>query len=156
MKAMAAMNSMTSRKEKGFTLIELVMVIVILGILAAFALPRFADLGGEARLSSMQGALGAVRSASAIAHSQALVSSVVTGDITLEGKAVTLINGYPNASGIIAAAQLSEEFAITPSPIVETTAVTVTSGTCSFSYTPAVENGAPEITRVIGQVDGGC
>ena len=45
---MKAMTAIAARKEKGFTLIELVMVIVILGILAAFALPRFADLGGEA------------------------------------------------------------------------------------------------------------
>jgi len=159
---MKAMTAMASRKEKGFTLIELVIVIVILGVLAAFALPRFADLGGDARLSSLQGALGAVRSASAIAHSQALASSVEDGVITLEGVDITLVNGYPNPSGIIASAQLGEGFSITPDTIVETTAVTITSGTCSFSYTPAVTavvvgpTASPVITSITGQVDGGC
>ena len=52
-------------QQSGFTLIELIMVIVILGILAAFALPKFADLSGDARASSLNGALGSVRSASA-------------------------------------------------------------------------------------------
>ncbi|WP_088829609.1 type II secretion system protein [Marinobacter sp. es.048] len=150
------MTAIAARKEKGFTLIELVMVIVILGILAAFALPRFADLGGEARLSSIQGALGSVRSANAIAHSQALASDVVNGDITLEGETITMINGYPNASGIVSAAQLSDEFEVTPDPIVDDAAVTVTLGTCSFSYTPAAANDAPTITPVGGQVDGSC
>ena len=155
---MTAINAIASRKEKGFTLIELVMVIVILGILAAFALPRFADLGGDARVSTLQGALGAVRSASSIAHAQALASDIENGNITLEGETITLVNGYPNATGIINAAQLSDEFEITPDPIAdETAAVTVSLGTCSFSYTPAAADGAPNITAITGQdADGGC
>ena len=64
------MNNMPGREEKGFTLIELVMVIVILGILAAFALPRFADFGNEARLATLEGGIGSVKSAAAIAHSR--------------------------------------------------------------------------------------
>ena len=48
--------------NRGFTLIELVMVIVILGILAAVAIPRFANLSDNARKSTFQGAVGAVKS----------------------------------------------------------------------------------------------
>jgi len=92
--------------QSGFTLIELVMVIVILGILSAFALPRFADLTGDARTSSIEGLAGALKSGAAIAHSRQLANNGNLGDsVSLEGQTITMVNGYPtaNAAGVSAA-----------------------------------------------------
>ncbi len=136
-----------NKQQKGFTLIELVMVIVILGILSAFAFPKFANLSGNARKASLEGALGSIKSSSAIVHAKALVINQTTGALTLEGTALNLVNSYPDSETIDLAAQLSA----TDYTIVDTsgTVVTVTLGSCSFTYTEAaVANSAPTISTL--------
>lgn len=59
---------MKMRNEKGFTLIEIVMVIILLGILAAVAIPRFIDMSAEAKKSATKGVLGGVRGGIAIEY----------------------------------------------------------------------------------------
>ncbi len=80
------------KAQKGFTLIELVVVITILGILAAFAFPRFAALEVEARIATIKGLEGSVRSAATLAHSLDLVGAT---PILMEGKTISMTNGYP-------------------------------------------------------------
>lgn len=66
------------KNNRGFTLIELVMVIVLLGILAAVAVPRFVDLQGEARTAVLDASIGALKSAAIIQFAQNRTSSTLT------------------------------------------------------------------------------
>jgi len=93
------------KAQKGFTLIELVVVITILGILAAFAFPRFAALEVEARIASTEAFAGSIRSGTALAHSMFLVNG--GGAVTMEGQAIVMQGGYPDGTinGITATMQ---------------------------------------------------
>ena len=133
--------------QKGFTLIELVVVITILGILASFAIPRFAGLETSARTAAINGLAGSVRAASALAHSVALVTGTSSSeDISMDGQAVTMVNLYPTAStaGIVAALQDFSGFQDNTDGTLDLIGAP-TEATCRVTYTPAGVGGSPTI-----------
>ena len=100
----------------GFTLIELVVVIVILGILSAFVAPRFIDLGSSARVAKLEALEGAMRSASNLFNSKARIEKKTdcATDPTIEvgSESITLRCGYhcPHPSGIARAVDVDDSF----------------------------------------------
>ena len=84
-------------RQAGFTLIELVVVIIILSVLAAIALPRFINLGTQARTASVNGVAGGLRAAVAIVRSQYIALGLTTSPVTmLDGTLVTVNTGATN------------------------------------------------------------
>ena len=133
------------KKQTGFTLIELVVVITILGILAAFAIPRFANLDSQARVSAVTALTGSLRSAAALAHAEYLAAGTTPSTVTMEGQTVTLNNGYPDATGIQTALQDISGFAVTAAASSVTFQKTGAStlSTCQVIYTVASATTSP-------------
>ncbi len=147
------------QRHSGFALIELITVIVILGILSAFALPRFAGLEAHARAASLEGLAGSVRGGAALTHSLWLARGDKPTRITMEGVAVAMntLTGYPDDgdTGIRAVIASSEGFTFAPTsggrPGYEFGIAGITDTThCKITYLLGTTAGAPPTVTVDG------
>ncbi|MBF9001356.1 type II secretion system protein [Vibrio nitrifigilis] len=153
------------KRQGGFTLIELVVVIVILGILAVTAAPKFLNLQDDAKKSALQGLKGAMDGAAGIVYGKAAVEGKdSSGTAQNLDSGISVIWGYPAATsaGIGAAVNgLSTDwtfdsdstgFFATFSNTTNTTVTTISGTSCYVQYVNATSSAAPTTTVV----DSGC
>jgi MSHA pilin protein MshA len=153
------------QKQQGFTLIELVVVIIILGILAVVAAPKFINLQGDARASALSGLKAAIQGGNTLVYSKAALAgeekgAASTGIATVSigtGADVDIVYGYIAATETALEAALDVSFADWTTVSIEATddvgaGLKITQvgapASCDFTYTQATATSTPEYTAM--------
>jgi prepilin-type N-terminal cleavage/methylation domain-containing protein len=145
------------KQEVGFTLIEMVFVIVIVSVLSAVAIPKFSDTSGAARKAVLHNTASTIRASAHYVRGLYLMKREKNGYVDLLGEEVAVIRGYPVPSGIIYAAGVEEfEFYVNEEYARIYVPGTVDIENCSIVYRSPKTDGFLTIPPVVEIADVGC
>ncbi len=138
------MNMKNRSSQKGFTLVELIVVIIILGILAAVALPKFMDVTSQAHQAAVDGATGGLGAGVALAHAQWVANGNTAADTDVTGFGDGLVDANDEGWPVSAAANAADLSSTTHCSEVWTGVMQnpPTLGASPNDYTVTVSSGA--------------